>query len=115
MNGVELLKTYKRMCDFYDPECGNCELNALCSHRESCIQVLMNYPENSIAIIEKWSKEHPVRTRQSEFLKTFPNTKLHNGVVQICPKSLGLIKQCLDVDICPECHEKYWLAEVEND
>lgn len=114
MDGVKLLKTYKRMCNFYDQECGDCELNAVCSHHESCIQFLMNHPEDGIAIIEKWAKEHPTKLRQDKFLEIFPNIKLCNGVIQICPKSLGLIKQCLDVDICPECHEKYWLAEVEE-
>lgn len=114
MNGVELLKTYKRMCNFYDYNCGDCELNAPCLHHEACSGFLKRRPEDGVAIIEKWAKEHPVRTRQSEFLKVFPNVELHDGVVQICPKSLGLIKQCLDVDICPECHEKYWLAEVEE-
>lgn len=27
-----------------------------------------------ISIVEQWSKDHPIKTRQSEFLKMFPMT-----------------------------------------
>lgn len=114
MDAIKCLESFNKMCDSYE-SCEDCELNAIRTPFTSCTQLLTDNPKEIVPIIEKWSKGLPKKTRQSEFLKTFPNTKLHDGVIQICPKSLGLIKQCLDVDICPECHEKYWLAEVEND
>lgn len=111
MNGVELLKTYKRMCN--NLNCKDCGLSALCSHHESCIQVLMNQPENSVAVIEKWAKEHLLKTRQNKFLKIFPNTKLRNGAIQICPHEIGEIIDC-PAGLCEECCKDYWLTEVEE-
>ena len=63
MDAVNLLKEYKRMCDFYDVECGECELNAACSHHQSCDEFLKSNPEEGVAIVEQWTKEHPVRTQ----------------------------------------------------
>lgn len=71
--------------------------------------------EEVVAIIEKWSNEHPIQTRQSEFLKMFPNAKIVNGHINICPKDAdsklrGLIS-C--ENSCTKCKDQYWLAEVE--
>lgn len=38
--------------------------------------------------LKKWSAEHPVKTRQSEFLKLFPNADVQNDVIRICPKKI---------------------------
>lgn len=42
--------------------------------------------ETVVKGISQWSKEHPVRTRQSEFLRIFPDAKVESdGAVGICP------------------------------
>lgn len=49
------------------------------------------YPKKAIAIIQKWSDEHPQKTYLSEFLKNYPNAPLaDNGTPDICPDKLGL-------------------------
>lgn len=66
-------------------------------------------------IILKWCKEHPVKTRQSEFLKMFPNAGIdENGVVTICPICVDTNFNCVSSISCPKCREEYWLAEVEE-
>lgn len=115
MDAVEYLKEKDRMCQSHATICYGCPIYEMGRDTDlDCIETIREKKEQAVEAVEKWAKEHPVKTRQDKFLEIFPNTKLCNGVIQICPKSLGLIKQCLDVDICPECHEKYWLAEVEE-
>ena len=71
--------------------------------------------EKCVSIVEKWSKEHPAKTRQSELLKLFPDTEDRNGVIPICPKHLIKGYECPENGDakCIKCQEKFWLAEVE--
>lgn len=61
------------------------------------------------------AKCHPIKTRQSEFLKMFPNAPFYRGVVSIPPCSVEkeMRENCLRSD-CYECRRTYWLAEVTN-
>lgn len=77
-----------------------------CSHFET------GYPEEAIAIMQKWSDEHPPKTYLSEFLKNYPNAPLvHDGTPEICLRKLGLtdIKTCR-VGGCVEC----WNQPIEE-
>lgn len=74
--------------------------------------------------IEQWAKEHPVKTRQSEFLKMFPHPRLdRNGCLMICPMDAvgkeymrddipGCINSELDI-CCEDCCRDFWLKEIE--
>jgi hypothetical protein len=69
--------------------------------------------------VSAWSDSHPVKTRQSEFLKRFPNAKLDsNGVLAIRPCDIDS-KCCTDDEYlskCGTCAKDYWLTEVtDND
>lgn len=61
--------------------------------------------------------EHPIKTRQSEFLKLFPyaRVKKANGlpIVSPCDLDVKLAGKCEGIP-CQECWKKFWLAEVEN-
>lgn len=52
------------------------------------------------------------KTRQSEFLKMFPNSNQKEGVVDICPLILDKSEKCFKVN-CKECQKDFWLAEVD--
>lgn len=101
MDAVEFLKEYKRMCE-----------------SNSCFPQI-NLPganfESKVAEIEQWSKEHPVKTRQSEFLKIFPNAMSIDGVLTISPcridKNYSGAEKCKVC--CSDCKRAYWLQEVE--
>ena len=66
---------------------------------------------------EVWAAEHPIKTRQSEFLKLFPyaRVKKANGlpIVSPCDLDVKLAGKCEGIP-CQECWKKFWLAEVEN-
>ena len=116
MDAVEFLKEAIRMCEFYT-DCTGCVLkqeNVVMPC--TCLTVSMETkaPDKLVAIIEKWAKEHPKKTRQSEFLKMFPNAKMMGGVLGIRPCDVDSEVECPDrEERCTRCYEKYWLAEVE--
>lgn len=66
-------------------------------------------------IIEKWAAENPKKTRQSEFLKMFPNAPFikNESVVDIAPCSIDTEykKECGHFNSCFECKKEYWLED----
>lgn len=110
---------YARLCRTVIT-CDNCPM---CAARNginlSCDDLLIKNPDKANEIILNWCKEHPVETRQSRFLKMFPNAWLDgDGIMDLCPKRIDTNythknNQCIDVD-CDECKRAYWLAEVDE-
>lgn len=75
--------------------------------------------EETVSKVEQWAKEHPVKTRQSEFLKMFPNAPKSGRVLDICPQNLNIDymppKRCENIS-CGACKTDYWNEEVtDND
>lgn len=75
--------------------------------------------EGMVKAAEQWAAEHPIKTRQSVFLKMLPNVPLNdNGQPAFCPRLLDTEYHpvgscCLDVDICQRCMDNFWGQEVE--
>lgn len=112
MDAVEYLKVKTRMCDSLK-ECGDCPLDKI-NNTDNINCFDRHYEEEAVAIVEKWSAEHPKKTRQSEFLKMFPNAKMMGSVLGIRPCDVDSEVECPDrEERCTRCYEKYWLAEVE--
>ena len=114
MDAVKFVKTLGRMCN---AECIRCEFWKRKSSGESCTSWQKNHPEEAVAIVEQWAKEHPAKTRQSEFLKLFPYARIKkaDGLPMASPCDLDdkLADKCKGIP-CPECRRKFWLAEVED-
>lgn len=97
-------------------DCANCPLNSLnngTNDKISCSEFEALYPEKAIAIVQKWSDEHPQRTYLSEFLKNYPNAPLEDdGAPEICLSSLGLTNYngCKNGITCLEC----WNEPIED-
>ncbi len=89
--------------------CTDCPLNSSnngSSDMMSCSDFETIYPQKAIAIVQKWSDEHPKRTYLTELLKIFPNTPLEDdGTPNFCPYRLGLmsIDDCRKDHNCVEC------------
>lgn len=111
MDALEFLKNASRMCKL-QPNCDDCPLGGV-----YCVFSTSIPDENyqlAINIIEQWSKEHPLKTRQSVLLKQFPNAKMTCGVLNVCPFSVGLVDKC-EADgnvLCFDCRKNFWLSEI---
>ena len=118
MDAIKFMKEKKRMCESYSACIEACPLKIpVYENGFTCIRYCFDNPEKAVEIVEKWSADHPVKTRQSEFLKMFPNAKLiDNEIIFMCPNFIDETyrddKDCL-AKKCYVCKKEYWLAEVE--
>lgn len=78
-------------------------------------------PEEVVAEVEEWAKDNPIKTRQSEFLKQYPETRIgDDGVLQIYPCSISAshrnaLGNCATMGReCHDCCREFWMQEVED-
>ena len=115
MDAMMLVREWKRMCRS-SKTCLSCSIGKSAGVSTVCSNVVKEEPEKYVAIVEKWSAEHPKETRQSKFLKMFPNAELDdNGTISICPLFIEPNMECrlCSKTSCDKCRKKYWLEEVE--
>ena len=97
MDAVKFIEERRRMCK--------------ATRRYSPIMLEGISPKDIVKEVEEWAAAHPRKTRQSEFLRLFPQAETNSkGVVCICPKKVDSECHCLAWD-CGTCQEKYWLQE----
>lgn len=76
--------------------------------------------DKAIEAVEKWSQEHPRKTRLMDFLGKYPNApRNEDGMPELMPRSLGY---CGDTTFCYACEKGAgktpawcWEQEVEDD
>ena len=109
MDVLEFVKQHKRMC-----ESVNCTRCPLKDSGPSCCK-LESVTEKTVKAVEDWAAAHPAKTRQSEFLKQWPDTMLDpKGILDICPIQLAKeYRQRKCGTNCDACRRKFWLKEVE--
>lgn len=118
MDAVKFFKTVNRLCKNKDcKECPVYKNNTCCmvGFDDDSIKSI----NETVSKVEQWAKEHPVNTRQSEFLKMFPNAPKSGRVLDICPQNLNIEymppKRCENIS-CGACKTDYWNEEVtDND
>lgn len=72
--------------------------------------------EAVVAEVEAWAAAHPRKTRQSVFLKQWPNAQLDCcGIVKICPNDIDttIHQKICSADKCGGCRREFWMQEVE--
>lgn len=73
--------------------------------------------EGMVEAAEQWAAEHPIKTRQSEFLKLFPGADVGemDGCLTLNPCNVyeKMRKECAG-KLCSECRKAFWSAEVEE-
>lgn len=116
MDAVEFFKTVNRLCK--NKDCNECPVYK----NNTCCMIGFDDDstksiEETVSKVEQWAKDHPVKTRQSEFLKMFPNARIDDSRVLIfCPKDFLPVgarsTYCEKHENCKECRKDYWLAEV---
>lgn len=117
MDALEFLRERRRMCNSYRG-CVGCPLE-----EERCVVSDVAPDEDYkriITAVERWSKEHPRKTRQSVFLEQYPEAEIDaNGVVGLCPMSISAAYRdsdggcdCPEI-LCRDCRREFWMQEVE--
>lgn len=126
MDAVKFLVEVKRMCRSF-PRCSSnveeCPLHA--AQGKACLGTVADFAEANIFpkivdAVEKWSKEHPRKTRQDVFLEQYPEAAIDDhGVLQVCPMYISAERRdengmCRDpYETCIDCCIEYWMQEVE--
>ena len=109
MDAREYLVGMSRMCKLYD-DCEGCELKD-----EPCEGAYAD-PDRLIDAVSRWVKAHPVETRQSKFLRMYPNAPIgKDGLVALCLCDFDTTYDKCDAKDCASCRKKYWLAPFEED
>jgi hypothetical protein len=118
MDAIEFIHERNRMCATYTPKrCEGCPADNYGERGTACIMIDKIDAKRLVPIVEEWSSEHPRKTRQSVFLKQWPNAKVFaDGVLDFCPLELDECYPCQSTDIkmsCQSCRREFWSQEVE--
>lgn len=120
MDAKEFAYSLRRLCKYYGSKCYDVENlgdeSANCPLAKYECQDVLNMEDEVFDIVEYWAEQHPEepkKTRQSEFLKIFPNAKMwtDDKFLKACPKDLDSTKECSS--LCYDCCKKYWGEEIE--
>lgn len=110
-----LFEMYARMCRSYRDcrdGCGMYEEGVLL--KLSCRTFIAEHPDKAKEIVEKWAKEHPMKTRQAVFLELYPNAALdEDGVLNVHPCDIDKGFICYGREMCEECRKEYWGGEAK--
>ena len=106
MDAVEFIRQVRRM--------GKQKGEAICFKLEEIDTEIVEQ-------VEQWANEHPVKTRQSEFLKMWPDTEISDdGLPAIAPCQLNVEllqcesqEDCEERGVCDKCRRDFWLKEIE--
>lgn len=119
MDAVEFFKTVNRICK----NKSGCEKCPVC--KEGICMVgfdddSIKSIEETVSKVEQWAKDHPAKTRKSEFLKMFPNAQMVNIERTFCVAHFDITKKCKETipseEQCIACRYKFWNEEVtDND
>lgn len=119
MDAVEYIKALRRLCKT-QKICNGCPLrsNGACI-AGLCDDGLCDGAEKAAQIVEQWSKNHPIKTRQSEFLKMFPDADLTRLLPCVIEKDKRVMRcakySCLsNPNYCGMCRDDYWTEEVDE-
>lgn len=109
MEAVMYFKEKSKMTRNCSIACEQCPLSSYNNKRNvSCSVFASNYPEEAVAIVEKWSKEHPRLTNKAKFIKDHPNAPLDSeGYPMFSPFFVGYCKEKNHCFHCEHFNQSY--------
>lgn len=120
MDAVEFLRERRRMCNAQD-DCDTCPIGLVCDDYFVNHNYSQEKASGMVSTVEQWAKEHPAKTRQSEFLKQWPEADVdENGVLQTCPALISASHRdqtggCATLsNKCENCRKAFWFTEVAD-
>lgn len=127
MDALKFIEERNRMCDRYwqaDGDCDGCPLvyTRECNEMRNMVDDSGKAVGEVVEIVEKWSKEHPRKTRQDVFLEQYPEADLDKyGVLRCCPCFISPAYResgcrCNQPEKrCTDCRREFWMQEVHDD
>ena len=125
MDAVEFFKEAKRYCKWCKntTQDGKKRLCDVC-YFEKLNDIFNLHPMaygKFVETVEQWAKAHPEKTRQSEFLKQWPDAEIgDDGYPSVAPCQLNIeLLQCDSQEdcegrgVCDKCRRDFWLKEIE--
>ena len=84
-NTVEFLREWGRMCDTFDG-CEKCPIRTKeIGNGLSCVETIQRHQTDVIAVVQKWSDEHPVMTWIGKLKEAFPGCDAAAMITEACP------------------------------
>lgn len=72
MDAIKFIKEQTRMCESFGTTCVGCPMHPSAKKaRYDCRTFIKTGTEQAVAIVEKWSKEHPVMTNRQKMIEVF--------------------------------------------
>lgn len=114
MDAIEFIREETRMCAKCQ-DCLDCPLSDLTCCSVAIKQRPQEEAEEVVRRVEKWSAAHPRKTRQSVFMKKYPDVVLTDGIINIKPCQMEQYYSYNSCNLtqCMECRRNYWLHEVK--
>ena len=108
MDALMFLNEAKRMCKSFK-DCEGCPFR----EEECCPAIIGEKAEQVIQSVERWSKDHPQKTRLQDFLEKYPNAPMEaDGTPKVCCENIGYYKACDESGAdCKKC----WNKVMEDD
>lgn len=101
---VNFLREYNRMCNsFNDYSCNDCPMYKYNNGElRYCENLIKEFPDRAIEIVQKWSDEHPQKTRLDDLKEKYPNYRFYEN--DQCPdRRPAVFGYC---DACADCRNK---------
>lgn len=120
MDAVKFLQERARMCNSFSSDCEGCRVDEEKPAMIKCYMWMFENPERAVKIVEEWSAAHLRETRQSMFLKQWPEAAIDSyGVLNLCPTPISkshrnIYGKCAHAGVtCDKCRREFWMKEVE--
>lgn len=115
MDAVKFVREYLRMCTKVD-ECEDCPVYKTDFCTVPAKERSQESAEEIVTLVEGWSASHPRKTRQSVFLKQWPEAEISftDGCLTLDPCKFykKMRKECVG-KLCSDCRREFWMQEVE--
>lgn len=117
MDALEFLRERKRMCKSFNKCSDGCPAWTGSCKLETGT-VFEWEADKQVEIVNEWAAAHPRKTRQSVFLKQWPEAEIDKcGSLMLCPKRISAdcrIKygNCSN-RLCSDCRREFWSQKAE--
>lgn len=95
----------KRMCGTYHDCSNGCPLSVIYCHGDIM--------QEHIDIVQKWSDEHPEKTRADAFFEMFPKSCIKSTPRECFYGLIGNLNSCENID-CYDCWKEPYNGEFEK-